>query len=111
MFAEGSNHYGLEVSRRYVLRANLEDARSLGAGGREDRTKVKVVREYDVQPCFRPRHDLCVGRTWTTYARPVHCLPTMALENSDPLRGQIHVDDQSHDTRSGTSTSSTRQAA
>jgi len=109
--AKSRNDQGLQVGRGDILGSNLKDARSFGTGGSENRTEVEVVCEDDMLCCLRPRHDLWVGGPGIAHARPVHGIGPVALKNRDPLRGQVHVNDQLHGTESGTSISSARQAA
>ena len=59
----------------------------------------------------RPRQDLDVGRGRGTDGGPVDSLEPVTRQPVDPAWRQVHVHEQLHGWRSGTSTSSARQAA
>jgi len=74
-------------------------------------TKAKIVSQDYVTGRIGPRHDHRVGGAWVADRRPVDGFPTVALKNRDPVRGEVHIDDEFHETSRGTSISSARHAA
>jgi hypothetical protein len=103
---------GLADGRREdVLRAYLEDARLSSLSFREKGAEIEIVSEDDQPVCTGIVHDLGVWRGWPANAGPVHAVETRIGQELDPRRAQVHVDQEFHAAGSGTSISSTRQAA
>jgi hypothetical protein len=91
--------------------ANLNDARAERMGQGEDRPEVQVVGEHDARLLAGPLDDLTILGAQVPDAGPVRGIDTSALEVFDPMRGQADVDEDPHEVRRGTSTSSARHAA
>src|SRR6266545_1998589 len=93
-----------------VLGADLDHTRRRASAGRQDRREVEVVDDDEVV-LVRPRQDLDVWRGRCPDGGPVDGLEPVTREPAHPAWRQVHVDEQFHGRRSGTSTSSARQAA
>jgi hypothetical protein len=94
-----------------VLSSDLDDARRRPSVRGEDCGEVEVVRDDDEAVLVRPRQDLGVWRGRSPDSGPVDSLEPAARQPVDPAWRQVHVHEQFHGWRSGTSTSSARQAA
>ena len=46
-----------------ILGANLKDARTLGFSCSKDCSEIQIMGENDMPICFRPGHDLTIGRS------------------------------------------------
>ena len=106
-----AQHDGAEMLRRHVLRAHLNDAgATILAVGQQD-AEIEVVGKNHAPVVARPLHDFGIGSVAGTNRRPMNRLESVVVQKPLPLGRQVHVDDQSHATARGTSSSSTRQAA
>ncbi len=103
--------YRPEMLWRYVLSANLNDARPTILAVREKNAEIEVVGEDYPAVIAGPLHNLGVRRVAGTDDRPMSCLETVLAQKRLPVGRQIHVYKQSHAAAKGTSSSSTRQAA
>jgi hypothetical protein len=100
-----------DVVREEVLSSDLDDAGRRPSAGGEDCREVEVVRDDDEAVLARPRQDFGVWRRRRTDGGPVDSLEPVSREPVDPAWRQVHVHEQLHGWRNGTSTSSARQAA
>jgi hypothetical protein len=73
--------------------------------------KSRCVCDDDELALVRPRQDLVVRRGCRTEGGSVDGLEPVALQPLNPAWQQVHVHEELHGWRSGTSTSSARQAA
>jgi hypothetical protein len=73
--------------------------------------KVQVVRDDDEAVLVRPRQDLGVRRGRSPDRGPVDSFEPVARQPLNPAWRQVHVHEQLHGCRNGTSTSSARHAA
>ena len=96
---------------RDILCADLNDARAAVLAVCQQNAKVEVVGKNHATVVACPLHDFGVRRVAGTDARPVNRLEAVLVQKRLPLGRQVHVDEQSHATAKGTSSSSTRQAA
>jgi hypothetical protein len=71
---------------RDILRAHLNNAGRVNAGGCEDRAKIEVVREDDVIVVPRLLHDLVIRCAWIANLLPVGGFKAMLPEDLNPLR-------------------------
>ena len=108
---EGVNDGADDIVSEKVLSSDLHDTRRSSSAGREDCGEVEVVRDDDELVLLRLRQDLGVSRCRRTDGGPVDALEPVARQPVDPAWRQVHVHEQLHGWRSGTSTSSARQAA
>jgi len=108
---EGVNDGADDLVREKVLSSDLDDARRCAGARGEDRREVEVVRDDDEAVLVRPPQDLDVRRRRSTDGGPVDSLEPVMHQPTDPAWRQVHVHEQFHGRRSGTSTSSARQAA
>ena len=79
-----------------ILAAHLDDAGTGRPGGREQRTKIQIMGEYDAAKSPRPAHDLGIRRGRVSNIRPMDGLPSRARKYQAPFRGQVHIDQDSH---------------
>jgi hypothetical protein len=96
--------------REDVLSSDLDNARLAGLPVGQKRTEVKIMGEYGHAVSAGIVHNLRAGCGRVAHRRPMNALETGIGQERDPLRAQVHVDEESHAACSGTSISSTRQA-
>src|SRR6266545_2897997 len=94
-----------------VLSSDLHDAWRGSSASSEDCREVEIVGNEDEIVPMRVRQDLGVGGGRSTHGRPMDSLEPVLRQPTDPAWREVHVHDQFHGRRSGTSTSSARQAA
>jgi hypothetical protein len=99
-----------DVARQRCERADLNDTGQVIATQRQERTKVKILRDDDPLALTREVEDFNVGCIRSPYAALVLHLMTYLCEDITPQRRQVHVQQDSHAGRE-ISTSSDRQAA
>ena len=97
--------------REQILSTELDDARPSDGARGEDCREVQIVGDQDELVLVRSREDLDVRRGCSTDCGPVDSLEPVARQPLDPAWRQVHVHEQLHGWRSGTSISSARQAA
>lgn len=100
-----------EMRRRDVLGARLNNAGPARPRKSKRDAEVEIVRKHDRVIAARPLHDLFVAGVRRANGGPVHRLMSVFPKQRKPVRRQIHINYKLHATRSGTSNSSTRQAA
>ena len=113
MLHQGCDYYIFQKLRQYSLPTNLKYARSGRVGQRQNRAEVQIVGKHDMFVFYCPLHDGPVARAWIPYRGPMDCLPSVVIQNGNPIRRQIHVNHEldAHVRASGTSRSSTLHAA
>ena len=94
-----------------VLCLNLNHAWTTRLARREERAKIKVVREYDEFVGCGVTEDPRVGGRCLTDSGLVGGFDSMGDKELDPRWAQVHVNQDFHATGRGNSISSTRQAA
>ena len=108
---EGVNDGTDDLVREKVLSSDLDDARRPPGARGEDCREVEVVRDDDEDVLVRPRQDPGVRRGRSTDSGPVDSREPVTRQPLNRAWRQLHVHEQLHGWRSGTSTSSARQAA
>ena len=94
-----------------VLCADLDHAWLATLSVREKRAEIEIVSEDDQPVCTGVIHDLRVRCGRPANAGPMNTGETRIGWELDPQRAQVHIDQKLHAAGSGTSISSTRQAA
>ena len=70
---------------RYILRPNLDDARTTVFAVREENAKIEVVGENHPTVSASPLHDFCVWSIAGTDPRPMNRVETMVGQKRLPL--------------------------
>jgi hypothetical protein len=108
---QGTDDHRADGYREGVLRADLNDTRLARLPVREKRAGIEIVSEDD-QPVFAGVvHNLGVWCGRLANVGPVNAIETRIGQELDSQRAQVHVYQEFHAAGSGTSISSTRQAA
>ena len=94
-----------------VFNARLDDTWTEGMSDGEDVSEVKIVSEYNHAGLPRIVHDHGIVSSRISNDRPVHGLDRPSGKIINPIRGEVHVEEDLHFDESGTSNSSERQAA
>lgn len=97
--------------RRYIIRADLDYARSLRVRHRQQRAKIQVTSEYDKAMLLRPRDQFAIRCPRIAYLRLVHSFMTGNFKRLHAHGREIHINQQPHAVCNGTSISSARHAA
>lgn len=106
-------HNRRHVIGENILTTDLDDTRADSARQSEYRSEIQVVCEHNVAVGSSPVHDLPIRGPRIADGRPVDRRPTAPRQLVNPIGGQVHIDQslEAHGLPSGTSRSSTRQAA
>src|SRR5260370_10430560 len=110
MLRQNANDHLPDGIRQNVLAAHLHDTRTARTCQREQGSEIEVVGEHDVPVIPRVAHQLGVGSTRVSDRGPVYRLDVVSGEDGRPRGRQVHVDENLHCARGG-STSSARHAA
>lgn len=94
-----------------VASSYLNDARPFPVSCGQDRSEVEIVGDHDILLAMSLCHDLAIRRVWSADLTPMRGFVPGCVERFYPQRGEIHVKEESHAVGSGTSISSTLQAA
>ena len=102
---KSGNDHGRQVAGEDILGSYLNHAWPHSAGDGQQCTKIEIVGKDDVAPCSCPRHNHVIRRLCIPDGRPVSRVPSPRLEHSNPIRREIHIDEQLHALLIGSSTS------
>jgi hypothetical protein len=109
----GSRYDIARIFGKEQIAPHLENARAVCVGERQNASKVQIVCEYNIMICSGPSDYFDIRRIRAADFLPVNRFMSMAFEIWNPLRRQVHVDQdfQAVCLAKGASLSSTRHIA
>ena len=97
--------------RPNIIFAELDHAGSHGTRGMKERAKVQIMGEHHISMLPGPSHDLSIRCICRTNITPVQCFMPTAGEQRNPVRRQVHIQQDLQAVWRRTSCSSERHAA